>query len=123
MNDQDFEELLAGTLSQIQEVLGVKAREYAPGGDRLHNFKIAAAYMQCTEEQACFSYLTKHLVSLADMVKSGKIHPNEVWDEKIGDALNYLILLRAIVAERDHEGFVKHIAVTQNAAPPTANNH
>lgn len=84
-------------------VLVVKAGEYAGGGDRLHNFKKSAILVDGTPEQALWGFITKHLVSLSDMVYSGKDYPTAVWDEKIGDSLNYLILLRALIEEKRTE--------------------
>ena len=43
--------------------------------------------------------LAKHLVSIADMVGARKDYPQETWDEKITDSINYLLILRAVVAE------------------------
>lgn len=48
--------------------------------------------------------LTKHLVSLSDMCGKteslGATYPVAAWEEKIGDAINYLVLLEAIVKEQ-----------------------
>jgi hypothetical protein len=48
--------------------------------------------------------LAKHLVSLADMCKGityrPDYQPQEVWEEKLTDAHNYLFLLEALVKER-----------------------
>jgi hypothetical protein len=60
---------------------------------------VAAAFQQCTTEQALFGFLAKHLVSLSDMCKSGRRYADDIWDEKIGDAVNYLLLLRAVVED------------------------
>ena len=43
--------------------------------------------------------MTKHIVSIYDMVNSGKKYSNEVWLEKCGDAQNYLMLLAALEYE------------------------
>ncbi len=85
----------------------MKAKEYASDEDRLHNFKVAAAFNSQTPEQACWGFLTKHLVSLADMVASGKEYNFGAWDEKIGDALNYLFLLDAIIFDGRESRFIE----------------
>ena len=46
--------------------------------------------------------MAKHTVSVYDMLRGleeGKSYPLELWDEKIGDSINYLLLLAAAVRE------------------------
>lgn len=100
MTNAMFEAIFNEQIEQCRKVLFLKAQEYATDEDRLHNFKLAAALTQGTPEQALWGFAVKHLVSISDMVKDGE-YPKAVWDEKIGDAINYLILLRAQVIETD----------------------
>lgn len=100
MNAETFHEILNQRLAKIIAVLDAKAKSYSSASDRLHNFKVAAALNDCTPEQSNWGMNTKHIVSVRDMVLSGLDYPYEVWDEKLGDAINYLILLEAIVIER-----------------------
>lgn len=102
MTDAEFQRVVLGTVKSIDAVLHQKAKEYARG-DRLHNFKKAAAAMSTTPEKACLSFWMKHVISICDLVNdidSGKVAPVEMWEEKLGDGINYLILLKAIVTER-----------------------
>ncbi len=100
MTPQDFDKLLAARLDKIKAVLSSKATEYAHGNDRLHNFQVAARIDDTTPEQALWGMLLKHLVSVSDLVK-GRLQPTRsMVNEKIGDTVNYLILLEAIFAER-----------------------
>ena len=99
MDTKTFDSIIEAMIQKSKNTLIDKAKEYATE-DRLHNFRVAAVFQQCTVEQALFGFLTKHLVSLSDMCKSGKKYHDEVWDEKIGDSINYLLLLRAVVAEK-----------------------
>lgn len=103
MDVTDFETVFARQIEQSKNTLVGKAKEYADDTDRLHNFKVAAAMAQNTPKQACWGLVVKHLTSLSDMVKSDDIYPVAVWDEKIGDSINYLILLRALEFEADNE--------------------
>lgn len=102
MDDERFNFILYSRLDKIREVLGRKAAEYAYG-DRLSNFKRAAEIQRIAPEQACWNFLMKHLVSIQDMVESRREYSRAQWDEKIGDAINYLILLEAIVSERSEK--------------------
>jgi hypothetical protein len=100
---EDFDTIVAERLEKIKAILLKKREEYAPeGGDRLHNFKRASAMLHCEPEQALVGMWTKHVISILDMVD--KIHRDEptveLLEEKIGDAINYLILLEAMVKER-----------------------
>jgi hypothetical protein len=99
MNQEEFEKAFENRVRLCREVLVVKAREYAADGDRLHNFNVAAEFNSTTPQEACWWFLTKHLVSLSDMVTSGEQFSHLVWNEKLGDALNYLFLLDAIVKD------------------------
>lgn len=103
MNHNEFKTVFDRQIEQSEEVLLRKSREYADDTDRLHNFKVAAGMVQGTPKQALWGFLAKHLTSLSDMVRSDDFYPTGVWDEKIGDAINYLILLRALEFEADGE--------------------
>lgn len=102
-----FNALLKQRLAKAEAVLGSKAAEYATDDDRLHNFKVAARYDDESPEKALWGMLKKHLVSLQDMInateKHAAHHPLEMIDEKVGDSINYLILLEAIMKERLRE--------------------
>ncbi|HLA00428.1 MAG TPA: hypothetical protein VJZ24_02185 [Thermodesulfovibrionales bacterium] len=103
MTDKDFDSIVEHRISAIREILLVKAKEYARNGDRLHNFRRAAALERCTQERALLGMLTKHIVSVYDMVddlERGIWIRKSAWDEKIGDMINYAILLEALISER-----------------------
>lgn len=99
MKVEQFNQIFEDRVQKCRDTLIVKAKEYATD-DRLHNFMVSADFMGVSPEQACLSFMTKHLVSISDMCgdsTQGKSHTLEIWDEKIGDALNYLFLLSALV--------------------------
>lgn len=103
MTDQEFENVVDAVLGHCKEVLTRKKAEYARGTDRLHNFKRAAAARNVTPEAALMGMKVKHDISVEDMVNDiafDQSHPMAQWQEKIGDAINYLILLMALVIER-----------------------
>lgn len=103
MEPEKFDRIVRNRMASIKQILHAKGREYADGcSDRLHNFKRAAVMLQCAPEGALQGMLAKHLVSIMDMVdgvEAGREYPIAIWEEKIGDAINYLILLEAIVKE------------------------
>lgn len=99
MNAQRFEEILAKRQSAIEATLAHKSKEYGLG-DRLHNFKVAAAMQGTTPENALLGMLAKHLVSVVDLCQGRLTNTEQMANEKIGDAINYLILLEAVLDER-----------------------
>jgi len=105
MNQHDFNKLASSIYEASSKVLQTKSSEYSSDFDRLHNFKRAADFENECPERALRGMLTKHLVSIYDMIEEIDLFNHttkslEIWDEKILDALNYFILLRALVAER-----------------------
>jgi hypothetical protein len=101
MDAKTFNNLLEAQLERSTSVLLNKADEYATDGDRLHNFKAAALLGGSNLREALGGMMIKHTVSIYDMMNSGKQYPETVWNEKITDHINYLLLLRAVI-EDDH---------------------
>lgn len=99
MTPEKFEIILQNRLKSIQEVLGSKSKEYAQEGDRLFNFKLAAQINGITPEKALWGMATKHLVSVMDLVNGRLEAAPYMINEKIGDLVNYLLLLEAILLE------------------------
>ena len=77
-----------------------KAKEYATE-DRLHNFRVAAVIQRVSAKDALAGMMAKHTVSVYDMCGSEETFSQELWDEKITDSINYLLLLRALVQEEE----------------------
>jgi len=102
MTDTEFNEIVANRCTEINRILGKKAEEYARG-DRLSNFKKAAKLVNCTPERALFGFVAKHIIALMDFIDDidkGVVQTQDRWNEKIGDIINYMILLEALIIER-----------------------
>jgi len=99
MNNQEFEKVLETRIELIKSTLSRKAKEYSTD-DRLYNFKRAAEIARTTTEKALFGMFLKHLVSVIDIVEGKRDFDGQILDEKIGDAINYLILLEAVLVEK-----------------------
>ena len=102
MNTIEFEEILVARIDKMKMVLGSKAREYASVTDRLHNFKAAGRVLNISSADALMGMLSKHLVSVMDIimaVNAGGVVPIGMLDEKIGDTINYFVLLEALLME------------------------
>ena len=102
MKQEQFEEILNKRIDSIKETLQYKAKEYASSTDRLHNFKVAARVDKETPEEALWGMAKKHLVSIIDIKNycGITVFPESMIKEKIGDMINYLILLEALLTER-----------------------
>lgn len=99
MNNEDFTRNIQGRFAQSEETLLKKAKEYASDEDRLHNFQVAAKLQGMTAREALGGMMAKHVVSVYDLIRQPELASPEVWDEKLGDNLNYLLLLSAVVEE------------------------
>ena len=101
METEQFNEIVQERVDASLKGLVKKATEYAGPSDRLHNFKVAAVLGSEGENQsqALAGMMKKHTVSVYDMINSGEAYSEEMWDEKIGDHINYLLLLRATIVE------------------------
>lgn len=99
MKASQFQTILDDTLEWCRGVLGTKAGEYASEGDRLRNFKQVAHLESKTQAQAVTGLMSKPITSLFDWVAEDQDRTMEEWDEKIGDSINYLVLLKAVLIE------------------------
>ena len=99
MHNDQFQEVLDTQIQQTTSTLAGKAEEYASDNDRLSNFKRSAHLNHTTQPKAVMGMMSKHTVSVYDMVEDGKAYTAAEWDEKIGDHINYLILLKAVLIE------------------------
>lgn len=99
MHQPDFNQIFEGQVDICREMLVDKRNEYASDHDVLINFKNGALVNRNTPKQTLKGYLTKHIVSIYDMIDAEEVSSLEKWDEKLTDAINYLILLKALVIE------------------------
>jgi hypothetical protein len=99
MNAEDFDSLLERRCELMKKVLGSKAGEYASDKDRLHNFYATSSITRNTPAQALLGFQAKHLTAIIDAVTNETNVTRDWIDEKIGDAVNYLVLLEAVLVE------------------------
>lgn len=102
MTTEEFNKVIDKQIDLCKDILCVKAEEYATQ-DRLHNFKNAAGMMSADPKEALAGMMAKHTISVYDMCRSGKNYPIELWEEKVTDHINYLLLLKALVEEERME--------------------
>lgn len=104
MTIEDFEVLSRARFDHcIELMIQQKHKEYSRNNDKLYNFKRAGEILRCTPFKALLGMFSKHLVSIIDIVEDidkGIMPSQEMLDSKIGDAINYHVLLEALIIER-----------------------
>lgn len=96
MTPERFKELLDELDGNSLQTLKEKNSRYAQNGDCLHNFRSGAEIAGGTPAQACWGYVTKHLVALRDMVEKDNFSNREDFLEKCQDTINYIRFLWCI---------------------------
>lgn len=109
MLNETFKKIVEERIISIRKTLSIKGEEYASEEDRLHNFKKAALITGCKAEEALIGMQAKHIVSILDLIdiianlneEEEEIDVSKEYIfEKIGDTINYFILLEALLYER-----------------------
>ncbi len=98
MMPPEFTEAVEEQIERCRDTLLSKGEEYAPT-DRFANFKKAAGMQGLSTVQALGGMLAKHTISINDMIWDDKIHSKAQWQEKIGDHINYLLILAAMLED------------------------
>jgi len=99
MNQIEFDALLDERIKKITNTLKLKSSEYAFNNDRLYNFKVAAQLAGKAPTKALWGMAMKHLVSVIDLINGNLENNRHNVDEKLGDMINYLILLEAVLED------------------------
>lgn len=99
MKTPQFNSIIQDQLQECAEMLIKKGEEYASAVDRLHNFNQAAKLQSIKPRQALGGFMAKHTVSIYDLINSPELANEELWEEKITDHINYLLLLKTVVIE------------------------
>lgn len=96
MNRDKFEKLLDELDGNSVNTLKEKNARYSSPDDCLHNFNAGGDILGGTAAQACWGYLTKHLVALRDMVERDDFSNRDDFLEKCQDSINYIRFLWCI---------------------------
>ena len=90
--------LFNNRLNEISSTLLSKGKEYG-SVDRLHNFRVASTISGESMNHCAKFFQLKHLISIQDLLTSKLAPTLSMINEKIGDAINYEILMYAINME------------------------
>src|SRR5690606_36379083 len=91
------------TLDKCKNTLVVKAKEYRRNNNPMHNFDVGASITGKTREQVLDGFMLKHYISYRDMIndiEEGRLPAEAYIDEKCGDIINYMILLKASIVDK-----------------------
>lgn len=105
MTHERFEQLLDELDGESLATLKAKNRMYSAPTDALHNFASGADIGGCTEAQACWGYLVKHLVALRDKIINNDFSNKDDLKEKCQDSINYIRFIWAIAHEGEDTSF------------------
>ena len=107
MTGEQFDLLVKERCEKIVSILSVKGKEYRRYDNPFHNFDRIADRRKQEPATALYGAYMKHEQSINDIVddleNEGTIPSKALLEEKIGDAINYLILLEGIIKRDMHE--------------------
>ena len=111
MKQSTFNAYTKQLLAKATKVRNSKMVEYVGEIDRLSNFRKAANIQGISVPASVAGMMVKHTVSIYDMLKeefeqpeeSAVLHPLSIWEEKIIDHINYLLLLYSAIRETQNE--------------------
>lgn len=99
-NTRDIEQFIELRLEECADVRVAKGDGYSEQNDRLANFKQNAADTGSTPEQVWWIYMNKHLECIRKWVRGEIPDTGESLESRFTDAINYLLLGRALLAEQ-----------------------
>lgn len=98
MNGSEFLQVLDQTFDRLTQLTTTKGAEYANSDDQLANFKRLSQRLGLSPEAVIMVYLSKHLDAIDSYIRTNRVHSEPIAG-RIDDAILYLVLLKAQVAE------------------------
>lgn len=99
ITEKEFEQLFEERIRKCRDILIVKAKEYSTDLDKMRNFNVAGRMLGMAPYKVAFYYMMKHFESFYEIVIEDREVSRELWDEKVGDLLNYIFLIDAMVVK------------------------
>jgi hypothetical protein len=103
MKIKDFKNLLEKRFEKTRKTYSIKMNEYATDLDVFQSFKKGVGFsFHDTPEGVAWEYACKHLECIKTIISKlpDEVPTDELLEEKIGDAINYLIILEGLIKER-----------------------
>ncbi len=98
MTPKEFNELVGSVQSHCTHVLREKEKQYGGDADRLVQFKMAGQLQGISPVAALSGMMAKHTTKLYMMMEEERAD-EAGWDEVIIDHINYLYLLKGVLAD------------------------
>jgi len=99
MTNEEFQIEVEKAILRSKQILNKKEKEYSDGRDRLCQFKQVGTLNDIAPTEALWGMASKHISSLASMVKSPTSYNLKQWREKLNDLRNYTLLLDALLID------------------------
>ena len=101
MTKEEFDNFLSTVFNRTIKMFNIKRNEYACDDDVFRSFRLGTGFSIHDEpSQVAYEYLCKHLESIRTMVKNSENIETEYIEEKIGDAMNYLVIIDGLLKEK-----------------------
>ena len=103
MTYKEFQSLLEKRFDKTRETYSKKMNEYATDLDVFQSFKKGVGFsFHDTPEGVAWEYACKHFESIKNIISKcpHEVPKDDLLEEKIGDAINYLIILEGLIKER-----------------------
>lgn len=99
MTNEQFMIEVDKSFARSKQLLIRKEKEYSEGVDRLDQFHKVAFLNTVSPTEALWGMASKHVTSVADMVKDPVSYNLKIWREKLTDLRNYTFLLDALLID------------------------
>lgn len=86
-------------MDRCNDILKKKFEEYGNHEDPFWHFERSAMLLGGTRETALMHLFAKHLTCIVEMAEDPDSYAVSQWNEKLADAINYLLILSAMVDE------------------------
>jgi len=103
LSDEEFTDIIDERIKSIYSSLHTKGKEYRRNNDALFNFNEGSKDLNITREKFLLHLVWKQICSVKDIINDlddEKLPTEYMIDEKIGDVINYCILLEASLKQR-----------------------
>lgn len=101
MTNEVFYQLMKDVFSKAEAIAKTKGADYTKGSeDALANFKEGGKDVAVEPIKVCWIFMNKHYQAITNYVKTNGQSESEPIEERIKDAINYLVLMQALIVEK-----------------------
>lgn len=116
MTQKELDVIVKNQFGDCTAILTTKGADYSEGDDRLANFKEGASRLGLPIMKVWGTYFLKHIAAIEAYIRRGDVKSEPI-EGRFADAINYLVLGRAIIEEQKATQKDPHPA-QQNMANP-----